>query len=242
MRDEQKLGCLRKAAQQPEETVNVGIVQRGIDFIQDAKRAGLEQVEGKQERNGDQGLFAAGELLQQLWALPARLGKDLNRGFQWVTLPEAQIRFVALAEKEAKEPLEVAAHLLEGIPEALHGNCVGLGNDALKRLRRLLQIGILPLQELEPFGELLVFVQCTEIDRFELLQLLFGGADTLLEPSLRGSRIGNLHGGGLEGKAFDKVALKCLQLGPELLAAELLCVELLAFGCDLLLQLVTLLA
>lgn len=76
--DDDELGVLKEAFEDVEEAVDVGFVQRGVQFVQQAKGAGLDLVDGEEKGDGGHGLFAAGEQADVLKAFAGRTGDDVD--------------------------------------------------------------------------------------------------------------------------------------------------------------------
>lgn len=58
------------------DTSNIGIVERGINFVQDEERRGLVRMDGKQKSQCGHGLFATREVLH--------VSEPLQRGHSMV--------------------------------------------------------------------------------------------------------------------------------------------------------------
>jgi hypothetical protein len=117
--DEDELRLVGEVAQEAHEAARVGVVEGGVHLVEDAERAGLDEVDRKKERDGRERLFPAGELRKDRRALARRLGDDLDVAFQRVLV------FVQLqarggpAPEEALENLgEAALDLRKGVREA----------------------------------------------------------------------------------------------------------------------------
>ena len=65
-------------AQHVGESADVGFVQRRVDFVQHAERAGLVLEDADQQRQRSEGLFAAGEQQHVLQLLARRRGNDVD--------------------------------------------------------------------------------------------------------------------------------------------------------------------
>ena len=59
--DVEKLGLRAHLFDQIAKTGGVGVIERGIDFVQKAKRCGVQAEQGKHQTHGGQRFFAAGE-------------------------------------------------------------------------------------------------------------------------------------------------------------------------------------
>ena len=76
--DHDELGAVAVAADELEEAVDVEVVQRGLDLVQDVERARPGQEDGEHEGQGDEGLLAAGEQREPLHRLAGRGHLDLD--------------------------------------------------------------------------------------------------------------------------------------------------------------------
>ena len=91
MGDHDDLGRLAQFGQQPIETVDIGFIQRGVDLVEQAERAGFDQIKGENQGNGHQGLFSAGQKAHDRQFFPRRMDMDFDAGFQ-------QVRFIGQGE------------------------------------------------------------------------------------------------------------------------------------------------
>lgn len=71
------------------DTSDIGIVERGINFIQDKERRGLVRMNGKQKSQGGHGLFATREVLH--------VSEPLQRGHSMV-LDAVEVRLVGVLD------------------------------------------------------------------------------------------------------------------------------------------------
>ena len=80
MRHDDELRLAGKFFEHAHEAADVGVVERGIDLIEDAKRAGLDLVDGKEQGDGRQRPLAARQQANVLQALAAGTGDDVDLG------------------------------------------------------------------------------------------------------------------------------------------------------------------
>jgi hypothetical protein len=100
---------------------DVRLVERRVDFVQEAEGRGLDEVEREEERNGGQGALPAGQEADPLQLGAGRLGDDLDAALEDVVpLDELDVG-AAAAEERLEGVLEVLADLLEGDLELLLG-------------------------------------------------------------------------------------------------------------------------
>src|SRR4051794_10094867 len=76
MRDDDELRAVREPAQDAEEAVDVQIVERRLDLVEDVERARLGEEDREQERERGQRLLATREQAQALGGLAG--GRDLD--------------------------------------------------------------------------------------------------------------------------------------------------------------------
>ena len=63
-----------------DEAFDVGFVEGGVDFVEDAEGDGADFEQGEEEGDGGEGALAAGELAEVGDALAGRLGDDVDAG------------------------------------------------------------------------------------------------------------------------------------------------------------------
>ena len=96
MGDDDELRALRIFLQVVGVVADVGVVQRGLDLVEDAEGRGLELQRRKEDGDGGQRAPAAGEQRQQLQLLARGLGVDLDASVQRILrVPQEQLRLAA---------------------------------------------------------------------------------------------------------------------------------------------------
>ena len=80
VRDDDELRAVGEAAQEREEAVDVEVVERGLDLVEDVERARPGEEDGEQERERGQRLLAAGQQRQALGRLAGGRDLDLDAG------------------------------------------------------------------------------------------------------------------------------------------------------------------
>src|SRR5262245_56863719 len=133
VRDHHELRLVAEAAEQVQEPLHVRVVERRIDFVQQAERGRLHQVDREQQRDRGERPLAARHQRDALEVLPARLRDDLDLGFHRILAQHAQLAVAAL-EQRLEDVLEVRVHLLERLAEQLRRGDVDL-LDGLEQLR-----------------------------------------------------------------------------------------------------------
>src|ERR1051326_4770353 len=96
VRDHDELRVVGEFLQDAGEPVDIGVVEGGIDFIEDTERAGFYQVYGEQKCNGCQGFSPAGEQVYRRRTLAAGLRDDLDVRLQRIdSLLDLEVALVA---------------------------------------------------------------------------------------------------------------------------------------------------
>src|SRR5262245_3850291 len=80
MRNNDELRLLAHVPHHVGKAVDVGLIQRGVDFIENAEGAGLETKHCDQQRKGSERFLAAGQQKDILKLLTGRLGNDFDSG------------------------------------------------------------------------------------------------------------------------------------------------------------------
>lgn len=174
--DDDELCLSRHFAQQRAESPDVGVVQRRIDFVQQAKRRGIEAEQGEDEREGSQCFFAAGEDAQVFDFFPRRAHGDGDAGFEDVAFGPGECGFAA-PEQEREEAGEVAVDDFEGVLQAAARFVVQFGDGFFEQFEGMAQVAALVVQG-AVFGFRAVVVgDGGEVDRAKRLHRLFVLAD-----------------------------------------------------------------
>src|SRR5918999_3293831 len=193
VRDDDELGPVRVAADQLEEAVDVDVVERGLDLVQDVERARPGQEDGEHERQRHERLLAARQQRQPLGGLAGRRHLDLDAGLALllllVRIRLGRVRGVLAGDHRARavlgvdEPqpaaaareqvlddvLEVLGGRLEGLLEALPDPPVGLLYEARELGEGGLQVAALALELLDVRDSLLVLLLGERVHGAELL-------------------------------------------------------------------------
>ena len=91
----------------------VGIIERGVDLVHEGEGAWLRIHEGKQKRQRDKGLFAAGEKLHPEHLFAGGLGEHINAA---IFLIDDEVAFPALEEVSVNR-INAVVDLIEGFGE-----------------------------------------------------------------------------------------------------------------------------
>ena len=84
--DDDELGAVDEAVQHFDEAVDVGFVERGVEFVEHAERAGFDHIDREQQGDGGHRAFAAGKQGDGLEFFAGRFGGDFDAGFERVAL------------------------------------------------------------------------------------------------------------------------------------------------------------
>ena len=141
MGDDDKLRKREELAEDLNEAADVGFVQRGIDFVEDAERAGLAAEDCQQERDAGERFFAAREERDAASFLAGGTGHDVDAAFEDVFGIFEQDVGLAAPEEPAKELAEVAADDFERGEEQLSAIDVDPLNNFFKRGFGFLEFG-----------------------------------------------------------------------------------------------------
>src|SRR5262245_20505835 len=117
--DDDELGVLLHAAQHLDEPADIGVVEGGVNLVEQAERARLVLEHAEHQRDGGQRLLAAREQLDALKALAGRLGDDLDPALERIGLVEQRQAGAAAAEERAEGFLKVAVDRGERLVEAV---------------------------------------------------------------------------------------------------------------------------
>ena len=169
MRDHDELGAVGVAAQELDEAADVGVVERGLDLVEEVERARLREEEREQERDRSERLLAAGEHPEARDLLPRRPELDLHPGLAALLLgldePEPAL---AAREERRGDVLEVLGDRMEGVCEPPLDGLRELVAQVGELLQALLEILPLHLELGEPLLLGLVLLLRERIDLAEL--------------------------------------------------------------------------
>ena len=165
VRDDEKLRVINEPLEHTNKPVDVGLVQRRIQLVQHTKRARADLIDGKHQRHGGHGLFAARKQRDALQFFARRPGDDLDAAAQHVLLIDQYEVGLAPLEHLGEQRAKVVPNLLEGGPEHIRG----LGVDLLDHLEQLLfgfdEVVMLCGQKLVPLLGFLVLLDGDEVHR-----------------------------------------------------------------------------
>ena len=164
MRDEDKLRSVGIAFHIVRKAGNVRLVQRGLDFVEHAKRGRLEFEHRKEQRDGGQRAFAAGEQREQLQFLTRRLCDDVDIATQHVVLVrEAQLRLTAAEEFDKGRGKVLLDHFKLFEEHALH-RLRQIHDQRFQIPLGVVEVFALRIELAVPLKHTLVFLNRTEAD------------------------------------------------------------------------------
>ncbi len=106
-----RLCFLGHILQQSTKPLDIGVIQRRIDLIENAERCGLAAEGSKNKRQRRQCLLTTREKRQGRELLAGRLGKDLQSGLEWVIAADQPQMRLPTVEHAAEQRLEVSVNL-----------------------------------------------------------------------------------------------------------------------------------
>lgn len=162
--DDEELALGDEAVEDFDEAFDIGFVEGGVHFVEDAEGAGLDHVDSEEESDGGHGAFAAGEEADVLEFFARGFSDDFDTGFEGVVGVEELEGGFSATEELGEHFLEVGADFLEGLGEEFFGGLV----DALDEVGELLfgvgEVEELFLEEVVVFEEFVVFFDGVEVD------------------------------------------------------------------------------
>ena len=179
VRDDDELRLVKEFAHEVREAVDVRLVERRIDLVEDAERARPRAEDRQQQRHGRQRLLTARQKADALKLLAGRTGDDLDAGLQHILRVLEVHVGLAAAEELAIEFLEVDADRLERFHEAVAALAVDALDEAVQGLAGPHQVLVLLLEELGPLLKGLLLVDRFEVHGAQSLDLALEFADLL---------------------------------------------------------------
>ena len=145
--DEQELGATAHARHQLGVALGVGVVQRRVHLVEQAKRGRIELKNRKHQRDGGQRFFTAREQMNRLVFLARRLRHDLHARVQNLVARHHEFG-LATAKQLGEHLAKVFVDGVERAAEQLTGFAVDLADGVFQRGHGLHQVGRLRVQEL----------------------------------------------------------------------------------------------
>ena len=158
--------CLHDVA----EAADVVLVERRVDFVEQAERRGIEIEDREHQRDRGQRLLAARELVNAAVALARRARHDGDAGRQHVFADQLQVR-VAAAEQLREFVLEAVVDAVERVLEARARFLVDLAHRLFERGQRRGDVGVLAVEVFLALARFLELVDGREIHLPEFLEI-----------------------------------------------------------------------
>ena len=187
--DHEQLGVLAQLLVDLQQAAEVGVVERGLDLVEDVERRGPGLEERHQERHRDQRPLAAGEQREPLDLLARRPGLDLDAGGEHVAGVGEHETALAAGEEPGEGLVEGLLHVGVGLGEDLLDARVDLADDVEEVLAGALEVLELLGEELVPLLHRRELLERERVDPAEHRQRALGGAqplDLLLAHERRG--------------------------------------------------------
>jgi len=170
--DEDELREVGKFSEDGGEAADVGFVEGGVDFVQEAERGRLAAEDGEEQGDGGQGFFAAGHEGDGAEFFARRAGDNFEAAFEDVVFVfENQVGHAA-AKDFTEEFLEVRADGVEGFEEEAFAVLVDLGDDLFERFLGGDEVAVLGLEVDGTGFQVLQFGQGFHVDAAELREFL----------------------------------------------------------------------
>ncbi len=143
---------------------DVGLVERGIDLVEQAEGARLVLEDRKDQRDRRQRLFAAAHQLEGAEALAWWLGDDVDTRFEDVVRVGQPELGLSSAEEHGVDALEALVDPSERLAEHRPALAVHLADRLVELGERVLEVAALAGEVLVALGVLLVFLDRGEVD------------------------------------------------------------------------------
>jgi hypothetical protein len=190
--------------EQGAEAVDIGVIERGVDFVEHADRGGVAAEDGEDQRQRGEGLFAAGEQREGGEFLARRLGVDFEAGEERVVGADQSEVGAAAAEHSCEELLEVAVDLGEDLVEALAAFSVEVADRAAQLVDGGGEFGAFGVDAGEAGFDLGGFELGAQVDRAHFLAL--AGEAFVFAPGAvfgLGGEVGGRGQFGVDAEAFE---------------------------------------
>lgn len=180
VRDDDQLRGLLQLLHDPDQPLQVGVVERRLDLVHHVERTRPGLEDRHQHRHRGQRALPAGEQRQPLDLLARGPGLDVHaRGEHVVGVGQDQPSLTA-REQPAEDALELPGGVPEGLGEDLLDALVDLLDDLEQVGAGLLQVLQLLAEELVPLLQRRELLQRQRVDLAELLVGALGGLQPLL--------------------------------------------------------------
>ena len=192
MRDQDELGVLLHALQHLDEPADVGVIQRRVDFVEQAEGAWTVFEDGEHQSHRGERLFAARQELDALKPFSRRLRDDVDTAFELVAFVEQHKAGAAAAEKRRERLLEILIDDGKRFFESFFRGLVDPANRLPGRGNRIDQILALRRQERVSRLEIVELINGHHVDRAHAFDLVAQVANHLVGGHYQGDRRGPL--------------------------------------------------
>ena len=179
VRDHDEVAPVEEPVQARGEPLGVGLVERRIDFVEDAEGGGLALEDGQEQRHRGHALLAARELADHAGLLAGRLRTDLDAAGEPIHVAllvghEEHVRAAAAEEpaEHAVRAAEVGPDRVEGLLEADPADAVELAHEHFELRLGLVDVGQLRAEVVEPRLEQRELVDRVEVDVAQAADLI----------------------------------------------------------------------
>lgn len=185
MSDDEKLRFLAEFFEERQEAMEVDIVERGFDLVENVERRRACPKDGEQESHRGERPFAAGKQRQSSNVLTGDLDEDLDTCVEWIIgFGQRQSPFPT-GEQLGEQVAEVAGHVFKGVAELLSDFGIDRPDDAVQLPTSLLDIVELSFEKLRTLAQFRELFDRQRIDNAERTQLAFEFASILIERRTR---------------------------------------------------------
>ena len=159
---------------------HIGIIQRSLDFIQQAKRRRFQILNSKQKGNSCHGLFSSGKLHHILQFFPRRLCNNPDTGLQHIVVGEFK-PCISSPEKFLKHRLEHLLNILKFLSELIPHGSFQFINQPCQMCLCLYDIFVLFFQKFISLQNIFVVLYCIDIHRPQFPDLCLDLSNFLLQ-------------------------------------------------------------
>lgn len=176
MGNDEELGLGEETLEGLDEASDIGVVEGGIELIEEGEWARFDHIDGEEESDGGHGAFATGEEGDVLEAFSWGSGDDIDAAFEDILAIEEEELSLTAIEEAFEHGLEVGIGLFEGLFEEVCGLFVDASDEVEDFGLAVGEVFFLGGEEGVSFFELLVFFDGDEVDGPEFFD---GGLDFL---------------------------------------------------------------
>ena len=165
---------------EPGIALGIGIVQRRVHLVEQAKRRRVEQKDRKHQRDRGERFFTARQQVDGGVFLARRLGHHHHAGVQNLVTRHLQPGHAA-AKQAGEQAAKVLIHLVEGGAEQIAGFQVDLADRVFQRVHGVVQVGVLRVEKGFALNRCRQLVQRGQVDGTEPGDLFADAVDLTLQ-------------------------------------------------------------